>query len=401
MRMSRRILYAVIVVAVVVATAVEVSALPTAAALTLLAATFVALLQIVAERNAARLEASTAVAHLETRICELQQRSKEISVLAEMSEQLHVSTSVSEAMQFVPSFGRRLFPSFSGSVSIVDPSGEQAGIATAWGAPPDARTFNVEDCQALRRAPHGPAAVRMGGCRHDGETDATPRLCVPISVGEGVGVLSLRSASAADVTAEVESVATAFADQLSLALTTLHLHDALRMRATRDALTGLFNRRYIEENIADDISRWVRNGASVGLILLDVDWFKSFNDAFGHAGGDALLQQLARLMQAVVRNEDFVCRYGGEEFMIVLPDATLETTRLCAERLREHTHYLKPHLHDEPLGPVTISAGVASTSDHGHTLDALAIAADRALYEAKRAGRDRVMTASGRQIVAA
>ncbi|HYC90822.1 MAG TPA: GGDEF domain-containing protein [Thermoanaerobaculia bacterium] len=157
------------------------------------------------------------------------------------------------------------------------------------------------------------------------------------------------------------------------------------MRAIRDPLTSLFNRRWLEET-------GFRIGASTGVIVADVDHFKSYNDRWGHAGGDAALQQIARLMRRLFGNGEIVCRLGGEEFLIIIPHVSFETLRASAERLVEESRVLAVQLGGQPLGAITVSAGIALAPHHATTPEGLISAADRALYAAKSAGRDRVAT---------
>ncbi len=181
-------------------------------------------------------------------------------------------------------------------------------------------------------------------------------------------------------------LAEAFARRIAVALANLREQEALRARAIRDSLTGLFNRRWMKETLV----RCSRNCVQTGVIVADVDHFKSYNDRWGHAGGDALLQHLARLMQRLFREEAVVCRLGGEEFVVIVPDASFEELREGAERLVEESRRMAVHLEGQLLGTITLSAGIALSPHHAATAEELISAADRALYAAKSAGRDRV-----------
>jgi diguanylate cyclase (GGDEF)-like protein len=358
-------------------------------------ATFVAMRRAVADRTRARQETAIVVAQLELRICELQQRSREISLLADMSEMLHLSSTALEAIDIVPSFGQRLFPTFDGAIYLADASSDFAELSSWWGTQPDAHAFATSDCRALTHFGNSAA------CAHHRDGDASERLCVPmLAFGEAIGLLTLRAVSPATSAATVEVVAKAFSDQLSLGIASLRMQETLRTRAVRDALTGLFNRHYLEDTLAGELQRCRRAGTPVSVVIIDIDWFKSFNDTFGHPGGDALLQQFARLAQQVFRDEDVVCRYGGEEFVAMLPNTRLDAAVACANRLREQVRHLAPHLGDRQLGNVTISAGVASAPGHGIDADRLLSAADAALYAAKNAGRDRVLAAAPINVIA-
>jgi diguanylate cyclase (GGDEF)-like protein/PAS domain S-box-containing protein len=176
-----------------------------------------------------------------------------------------------------------------------------------------------------------------------------------------------------------------------------HVQDALlksrallRAQSVRDHLTGLFNRRYMEETLERELLRASRKGLSIGIIMLDVDDFKRFNDTFGHAAGDAILHKLGSLLLEHVRGEDIACRFGGDEFIIVLPDTSRAITYERAERLCEHTRHLNVQFEGQTLEAVTLSLGVAIFPQDGSTSGAILKAVDAALYCAKREGRDRV-----------
>ncbi len=167
----------------------------------------------------------------------------------------------------------------------------------------------------------------------------------------------------------------------------------LREQSVRDHLTGLFNRRYMEETLERELLRASRKQLSLGIIMLDVDDFKRFNDTCGHAAGDAVLRELGNLLQRHVRGEDIPSRYGGDEFILVLPDTSREVTRERAERLCEHVRHLNIQFEGQTLEAVTLSLGVAAFPENGITGGAILRAADAALYRAKHEGRGRVTLA--------
>jgi len=185
----------------------------------------------------------------------------------------------------------------------------------------------------------------------------------------------------------------AMADFIALALVNIQLRDTLKQEATRDSLSGLFNRRYMEETMNREISRASRYGNPLGIIMLDLDHFKRFNNNFGHEAGDLVIQKLGNYLQNSIRKEDIACRYGGEEFTLILPGASLEVTKKRAEMLRQEIEKLKINYHGTTLNNITVSQGVAVYPDHGQTGDAVLRAADHALYRAKRAGRKQVKLA--------
>jgi diguanylate cyclase (GGDEF)-like protein/PAS domain S-box-containing protein len=163
--------------------------------------------------------------------------------------------------------------------------------------------------------------------------------------------------------------------------------------STRDSLTGLFNRRYLEETLDRELHHAGRKNLPLGVIMLDVDNLKQFNDTSGHAAGDVVLRELGKMLIECVRKEDIPSRYGGDEFIIILPDASLEVTlkraELISERVKQYIHQFE----NKALNTISLSSGVAIFPDHGLTSLALLKSADDALYQAKSEGRDRIIVA--------
>jgi diguanylate cyclase (GGDEF)-like protein/PAS domain S-box-containing protein len=171
------------------------------------------------------------------------------------------------------------------------------------------------------------------------------------------------------------------------------LQSQLREQAIRDALTGVFNRRYLEETLARELARAKRETYPLSVVMMDLDFFKEINDTYGHEAGDVVLKTLAETVVRQSRHGDFVCRYGGEEFVLVMPNIGIETARERAEELHQIVNGL-----NIPYGvfnlTTTISMGVAMYPDHGATKEEIMRAADRAMYVAKNTGRNRVVVAS-------
>lgn len=168
----------------------------------------------------------------------------------------------------------------------------------------------------------------------------------------------------------------------------------LREQSVRDYLTGLFNRRYMEETLAREVLRATRNQLSLGIIMLDVDEFKHINDNIGHLAGDVVLQEVGKLLRDHIRGGDIPSRFGGDEFVVVLPDASLEVTRQRAEQLCESVQQLQIQYDGQTLEAITVSLGIAAFPNNGSTSAELLKAVDNALYQAKRDGRGRVNIAA-------
>ncbi|MBL8090923.1 MAG: diguanylate cyclase [Anaerolineales bacterium] len=217
---------------------------------------------------------------------------------------------------------------------------------------------------------------------------------LPILNGdECLGVLALgREKPNYEFSEEQIQFGSLFASLTALIIINSQLRETLKQQSIHDSLTGLFNRRYMEETLIQEISRAVRNGHSLGIIMLDIDHFKNFNDTHGHVNGDSLLSELGKLLKTNIRTEDTACRYGGEEFLLIMPDVSLETVLRRAELLRESISELQ--IQADTFAGVTISLGIAMYPQHGTTMEFLIRSADKALYQAKQNGRNRVEVAN-------
>jgi diguanylate cyclase (GGDEF)-like protein len=184
------------------------------------------------------------------------------------------------------------------------------------------------------------------------------------------------------------------AEQLALSIANLQLRERLRNQGIRDSLTGLFNRHYMEESLEKEISQAKRHNRNVGVVMFDIDHFKNFNDSYGHLTGDFVLKEIAAYLHNNLRGGDIVCRYGGEEFLIILPGCSLADTVLRADRVCKDIRHLRMEVDSLSLPTVTASFGVAAFPEHGLNGDELIRIADNALYEAKQQGRNQVVTAS-------
>jgi len=336
---------------------------------------------------------------LKASVTQLEQRTAEITLLSRMAEMLQTCLTVQEAYTAIAQFAHRLFPGASGAVYLINPSRNYVEAGAAWGQASgemEERVFAPDECWALRRG--RTYLVQDTGtelpCHHVGilRRSSLPYLCVPMMAqGEALGVLHLAANEAqAHLTEAQQRLAQAVAEQLSLALANLKLRETLRLQSIRDVLTGLFNRRYLEETLEREILRAARNKGPLGVIMCDIDHFKRFNDTFGHEAGDVLLHELGNYLLTRTRGADIACRYGGEEFALILPEAPLQATQRRAEELRVGISSLRVQYRGQPLGPITFSLGVAVFPDHGLNRDALLRTADAALYRAKAEGRDRV-----------
>jgi diguanylate cyclase (GGDEF)-like protein/PAS domain S-box-containing protein len=328
---------------------------------------------------------------------ELTERSQRATLLAKMGELLQSCVTKDEVFAAALGFAPKIFPSSRGAVALLNSARSITEIAGSWhDCEIPASVFEPQSCWALRTShPHlviaGDTTAR---CAHASGVNAT-YLCIPIMAqGEALGTLHFQATDEAPSLADAElSFRTTFAGQVGLSVANIRLREALRTQSIKDALTGLYNRRYLEEMLEREIRRSVRAGHSLGILMIDLDHFKKFNDTYGHDAGDTVLREAASFLSRSIRIEDTACRFGGEEFVIILPTADLNASQARAERIRSKLCELTVLHQGTSLGKITISVGVADLPLHGTSPKELLEAADAALYRAKREGRDRVVVA--------
>ncbi len=296
---------------------------------------------------------------------QLEQETHEITLLNQMSHLLQTSLSEDEIGAVIRQFAQRLFPGDSGAVCVRSGSAELVETICTWGSPrPAEQVFNRRDCWALRHGQlHAVTDARVDIiCPHwtRGPWPANS-LCVPMMAqGESLGVLLLRRPAVLPVesgavqtrsTISREQLAMSVASHIALALANLRLRESLRLESIRDSLTGLYNRRYLNEVLDREVRRAARGQRQLAVVLLDVDGFKGLNDTYGHEAGDTFLRELGAFLQKRVREEDVACRYGGDEFVILLAETSLDTAagaRAAASRRHQDAHRAAPRAVPHP-----------------------------------------------------
>ena len=335
--------------------------------------------------------------HNEEMMQALKERSHRATLLAKMGELLQSCHTREEVFTAALGFAPKIFPSRRGAVALFNPSHNLVDVAGQWhDCQLPVTSFEPESCWALRTGhPHlvlvGDGTAR---CGHAAGVESA-YLCVPIlAQGEALGILHIQATDEDPNLGEAEmSFKTTFAAQVGLSVANIRLREALRTQSTKDPLTGLYNRRYLQEMLDREIRRAIRSEQALGVLMLDLDHFKNFNDTYGHEAGDAVLRETASFLVRSIRAEDFVCRYGGEEFVVILPTADLRAAEARAQRIRTKLRDLVIMHDGRSLGLITVSIGVAALPNHGTNERDLLQAADAALYRAKREGRDRVAVA--------
>jgi diguanylate cyclase (GGDEF)-like protein/PAS domain S-box-containing protein len=337
---------------------------------------------------------------------DLKEHTLRAALLSKMADLLQSCQEPEEVYSLISYCMPQVLRGTSGAVSVVDPALNGFEVVASWGdSQITERAFQLEDCWALRRGKMhlvvSPDSVLR--CRHMKPAKGSLCLCAPLTAqGEVLGALHVMADAPAK---ELETVwdlhsdspprlTMTLSDRLSLTLARLRMNESLRQQTIRDPLTSLFNRRFLQESLEREMRRALRSRRPMGVIMLDIDHFKVFNDSFGHHAGDLMLREFGRVLSIQFRGEDIVCRYGGDEFVLILPEAAVEATRQRAEQLRRAAAGLKVVNHDETAGGVTLSLGVAGFPEHGLNSESLMRAVDQALYRAKAEGRDRVVVAA-------
>lgn len=333
---------------------------------------------------------------LQSLVTALQRRDREMTLLSHMNDLLQTCESQEEAYRVIALAGVQLFAGRNGCLAVLNESGKYLETVSRWGGEMHVEDlFSVVDCWALRRGrPHEVADPRSGPlCGHFTHPPDRGYACLPLTVqGETLGLLHLDTAPMGlpEHHDTQHQLAIAVGEAIKLSLANLRLRRRLHDQATRDPLTGLYNRRYLDDTLPRELHRALRQGTPLCVAMLDLDHFKQFNDTFGHEAGDVLLREASSALRDGLRKSDIACRYGGEEFLLVLPDSALEDTILRVEDIRLRLDRMEIRHDGRRLPGISFSAGIAASPEHGSTPEELLRAADGALYAAKEAGRNRI-----------
>ena len=314
-------------------------------------------------------------------------------LLARMTQRLQGCETFEDVLNVALMFAPNIAPGIAGRLYILDKDPWQMRCVVEWLDPPgEPDPFVPDQCWAVRRGQSHPPVTGEPDivCYHlpDG-TDQTA-LCVPlIAQGEAIGLLTFQNIT--PETAPSRAYLELMAEALGLALANQRLRDALLEKALFDPLTGLRNRHHLEDALRTQLSQAMRSGSPVSCLMIDIDHFKTINDRFGHEAGDRVIKGVAEIIQRKVRDAGLAFRYGGEEFLALLPGASEQEALACAADIYDGVRALTLRYGLTDLGQVDVSIGVASYPQHVQS-DNLLRAADVALYRAKEQGRSRIVS---------
>ena len=331
----------------------------------------------------------------------LEDRAHESELLTSARDELQLCVDVGQVYQSAVRSISRLLAGTSGSLCMINNSRQLVEVVASWSSGWGENSlddFHTPDsCCGLRSGQ--PRWRRPGGseihCTHFGGEPPERYLCMPIVAhGNTLGVLNVRCATDAqvDLVEEHTDGLVQMVQLTGMATATLNLRTKLESQSIRDPLTGLFNRHFMQISLERELARAARRKQVLAVFMLDLDHFKRFNDAHGHAAGDMVLKTISEIFRTSIRTEDIACRYGGEEFTIILPDVTPVVASERAESIRLAVKNLQLPMDREVYGEFSVSIGIALYPTDGDASDLLLRRADQALYRAKRAGRNQVVS---------
>ena len=335
---------------------------------------------------------------------DMELHNNEMRLVNKLNSYLQICRTMEETFPVMLYYLSDLFPNCTGSLYLLNDGHTVVESVVSWGdhAKSQEPVITPDDCWSLRQGKtHTVSNIEHALiCPHVKNSPEYGYTCVPIiAQGDMVGMIHLQfpkmgeELSKEEIYHNVEAkhrLVSMTADNLALALVSLKLREELKTQSIKDPLTKLFNRRYMEETIEREYSRCKRTKENLGVLMLDIDHFKQYNDNHGHDVGDMIITEIASLLQSKLRDNDIACRYGGEEFILIMPGAPMDVLEKRAIQLNQDIRDLSITCKNEVFNNITVSVGAAAYPIHASYTGELIKAADTALYTAKNNGRDRV-----------
>ena len=328
------------------------------------------------------------------RVARINETQEQIEELFSMTDTLQAADSNADAAQVLRATSRKLLPGCGVALYVFNNSRDRLDLVGSWDMPEGyapTESLTPANCWALKRGKdhlNNPEHQSLCCSHYIGEVASIE---VPMMArGQVFGLLVLGDRGGECTNVErAQRIARALADSTSLALSNISLREQLRTQSLRDPMTGLYNRRYMEDTLDRFISLAQRQNQSTSVLMIDLDNFKRLNDEQGHAKGDAVLKDVAAQVVGALRPSDVVCRYGGEELLVILPDCGLDDAMMRAEQVRARIELLS----EQHGASIAASIGVATMPETAKSSADLLSASDAALYEAKAAGKNQVHAA--------
>lgn len=350
-------------------------------------------LQDITERKNFEEKIATANKALMQTLSELKLREHEQSLIIKLNDMLLTCTNCTEAYSRIGLIAQQLFTKVSGAL-VINNGNQVMEIVSHWGENNILKQqFHPSDCFALRS---GNTIIvndpkENVPCPHYMTYPQGGYICMPlIAHGKTLGGLYLFAEKGQRIPKNIKNVANILGDIIKITIANIKLLELLEDQSIHDPLTGLYNRRYLNESLPHELERIERNKGKLCIAMLDLDLFKNFNDLYGHEAGDEVLKFIGLTLKNKFRGSDVACRFGGEEFLIIIADVDITHAFPRLEDIRNAIKNSKVFYQNLQLPAVTISIGVAEAPRDGRVQDDIISAADQALYVAKKSGRDRV-----------
>jgi diguanylate cyclase (GGDEF)-like protein len=320
------------------------------------------------------------------------------TLINKLNKTLQLCETLEEAYPAIKDAAEQLFNNFNGALTVTETSDTQR-VVVQWGnvhlLP---ALFPTHDCWALRSGALYKVKTNKPEllCHHYhyGSPPEGKCRCIPLISPNGIfGLLFLNIPDNIAITKHLKQTMTIFAETVKVGLISIQFQMELRQQATHDPLTGLYNRRYLNDLLERELKHIERDSGTLCIALFDIDSFKKFNDTYGHEAGDEALKMASKILISRIRKVDILCRYGGDEFVLVLVNTDIEKTVSLLDAFRIDISQQRIPLKGSFLDPCTVSIGVAEASKHGMTVDKLIEAADNAMYIAKKSGGNKVVAA--------
>lgn len=359
---------------------------------------FIAQIEDVTVRQRYEQELKEANTELENKFKELKIHTNITEELNTMNGILQACLTIAEALPPIEKFAGRLFQDMPGALYLTSPEFNHLEIALRWGnANNNIDIIQKNDCWALRRSQPYMVVGELADeilCYHYENLTLAGHICIPlIAQGDLIGLITFYSVNEnfSAQSASLKRLALSFSDHIALSLSNIRLRERLQEQSISDSLTNLYNRRYFDESIKLEMIKAERKSLPLNLLMIDIDYFKNFNDTYGHDLGDVVLQEVSRTIKKHLRATDIACRIGGEEFAIIMPEASTDIAFNRAEEIRHATNLIKIKSSGRSIEPITISIGLAVYPKHATTIKSLIESADIALYKAKNSGRNQTI----------
>jgi diguanylate cyclase (GGDEF)-like protein/PAS domain S-box-containing protein len=321
---------------------------------------------------------------------------KNEKLVNKLNGMLQLCVTMKETYPRINLIAQELFTGFNGALSVLNKSNNNLETVIQWGKEKILRDgFSPEDCFSIRE---GSITIvddpnKWLACPHYLNSPIGGYMVLPLFVqNELLGVIHLSAQAKISIPKHLQDTALTFSNMVKIALSNIKLRESLRELSLRDSLTGLYNRRYINENLPHELAQVIREKNVLIVIMLDLDNFKNFNDSYGHEAGDEVLKLMGQVINQHIRLSDTACRFGGEEFLITMHGTNLDDCIVHLKELQKIIKNKSVFFNNQILPTVTLSIGVAMAPIHGTTMDDVIQAADQALYIAKKSGKDRIET---------